>query len=264
MEPILDGLAEALAERIVARKIEGDNDTRLIEKVQGLGIDEATSAAVVLRVVSERLSSEARLRRRLRRIESLFDAHREMRQMHPKAGLIPRIHNPCPEDFLEKYYAKGEPVILTGIFDHWPALHKWSPDYLRDQYGDVMVEVMMGRDADTNYEINRDEHKRQILLKDFIDLFAAGPSNDAYMVAHNFALSGPLAALSRDIADVPGILREPDNLTELNFWFGPAGTVTPLHHDDSNVLLGQIYGEKQIIIYPWSEAYLLYNEVAAL
>lgn len=122
---------------------------------------------------------------------------------------------------------------------------------------------MMRRDSDKNYELNKEEHKTKIPFAQFIDIVNGPPSNDAYMVAHNFALPGPLVDLVNDIKAIPGILRPPDNLTEINFWFGPAGTVTPLHHDQSNVLLGQLWGEKQIIVYPWSEIHLLYNEVAA-
>lgn len=36
-------------------------------------------------------------------------------------------------------------------------------------------------------------------------------------------------------------------------WFGPKGTITPLHHDGSNILFGQVYGRKHIkLIDPYS------------
>ena len=30
-------------------------------------------------------------------------------------------------------------------------------------------------------------------------------------------------------------------------WFGPGGTVTPLHHDTSNILFGNVYGAKRLV-----------------
>ncbi len=46
------------------------------------------------------------------------------------------------------------------------------------------------------------------------------------------------------------------------FWFGPAGTVTPLHHDVSNILLVQVRGTKHVTLVPALESHLVYNDVA--
>ena len=40
-------------------------------------------------------------------------------------------------------------------------------------------------------------------------------------------------------------------------WFGPAGTVSALHHDTSNILLCQIFGRKRVRLYPPDEPRLL-------
>ena len=41
------------------------------------------------------------------------------------------------------------------------------------------------------------------------------------------------------------------------FWFGPAGTVTALHHDTSNILFFQVVGRKRLRLYPPGEPALL-------
>lgn len=47
-------------------------------------------------------------------------------------------------------------------------------------------------------------------------------------------------------------------LRSLNAWFGPAGTVTPLHHDPHHNILAQVVGKKYIRLYPASLSEELY------
>ena len=54
--------------------------------------------------------------------------------------------------------------------------------------------------------------------------------------------------LSQDPAATGGML-----------WIGPAGTVTPLHHDLTNNFIAQIVGRKRVKILPASEVGKLYN-----
>ena len=58
-----------------------------------------------------------------------------------------------------------------------------------------------------------------------------------------------------------------DEDIDINAWFGPAGTVSPLHHDPKHNCLAQVVGEKYIrlyseemtkFVYP-HEGYLLNN-----
>lgn len=257
----MDEITASLGERVVVRKMLGDSDANLVAKLCRLGLSAEVAREAIANIISERLHSERALKRKRRQLESLLDAHRRLRQLGAGAGKIARLHKPSPAEFLDNYYAKGEPVVLTGLFDDWPAL-KWSPSNLRDRFGDVEVEVMTRRNSDPNFELNKGEHKARMRFRDFIELVEGPPTNDVYMVAHNFALPGPLASLAREILPIPGLLHPPDNLTEINLWLGPEGTVTPLHHDSSNVLLGQMFGRKRLIVFPWSEVHLLYNEVA--
>lgn len=46
--------------------------------------------------------------------------------------------------------------------------------------------------------------------------------------------------------------------TDINAWFGPKGTVSPLHFDPKHNLLCQVVGAKKIIMYPESDGRFLY------
>lgn len=45
---------------------------------------------------------------------------------------------------------------------------------------------------------------------------------------------------------------------DINAWFGPKGTVSPLHFDPKHNLLCQIAGTKKIILYPEKDSQYLY------
>lgn len=51
---------------------------------------------------------------------------------------------------------------------------------------------------------------------------------------------------------------EKDEEPDLNLWFGPEGTVSPLHHDPKHNLLSQVFGHKYIRIYRKQETPFLY------
>ena len=41
---------------------------------------------------------------------------------------------PSPLEFYREWVAPNKPVILRGLTQHWPAISKWTPDYLRSLY----------------------------------------------------------------------------------------------------------------------------------
>ena len=43
------------------------------------------------------------------------------------------------------------------------------------------------------------------------------------------------------------------------FWFGPAGTITPFHHDLTNNLMAQVIGRKRVLLAPSWDMPLMRN-----
>lgn len=52
--------------------------------------------------------------------------------------------------------------------------------------------------------------------------------------------------------------------TEINAWFGPKGTVSPLHFDPKHNLLCQVVGSKKIILFPYTDTPYLYPHDSSL
>jgi hypothetical protein len=201
---------------------------------------------------------------RLRKLESLLDAQQRVHSLDPSYAVVPRRAGLSSEEFLTEYYAANRPVVLTDLADRWPALERWTPGYLVDRFGDDVVEVMTTREHDPRYEENVDAHRTRMAFRDYVaQVEASAPTNDFYLVANNHFLDRPAAAcLLMDIVQDERLLNPQSSHSQMFFWYGPAGTVTPLHHDTSNVLLTQVRGSKRVRLVPALDAHRVYNDVA--
>lgn len=172
-----------------------------------------------------------------------------------------------------KVRAGPEPLIFSHITEGWPArtTNPWdTPAYLLSQTfnGRRLVPVEIGRsyvDEGWGQKIVpfRD------FLRDYIDLstFDASPRIEplkprtvAYLAQHQ--LFTQLPQLRNDIL-IPDYCytAPPSHPTDpsqdqpelespmLNAWFGPPGTITPLHTDPYHNLLVQIVGRKYVRLY---------------
>jgi hypothetical protein len=94
-----------------------------------------------------------------------------------------------------------------------------------------------------------EDHRRRMRLAEFIArLPSAG--NDLYLTGKNDLLRQPeFASLHEDFSHPPGILDATTGPVP-RLWMGGASTVTPLHHDSSNILFGQVYGRKRVRLIP--------------
>jgi hypothetical protein len=182
----------------------------------------------------------------------------------------------------------AEPLLISGLTDGWPARnhHPWNkPAYLlsRTLNGARLVPVEIGRSY-----VDEGWGQRIItfrdFLKDYIDAsttFRSGHLEDAaseaygeptvgvgYLAQHRLFLQIP--TLRQDI-HIPDLcytsppkhptdpsqdkpeLEEP----QLNAWFGPAGTITPLHTDPYHNLLVQVVGRKYVRLYAPSQSSIM-------
>jgi hypothetical protein len=175
-------------------------------------------------------------------------------QLSSYAHSVQRRANLSSDEFLEHYYSANRPVILTELLKNWTALEKWTPKYLKDTLGHHIVEVQAGRESDPVYEQNCIALKKKLSFGEYIDLITSlRESNDYYMTANNTESNQVIMeTLLGDIQPFPECLTadvaDGEN-GRAYLWFGPAGTITPLHHDMSNVFFAQVRGRKRFLLY---------------
>lgn len=167
-------------------------------------------------------------------------------------------------DFIRDYYSKNRPGLFKAAVKNWPAM-QWTPRNLVDKVGaSTIIEIQQGRDANKQYEIDKDYLKRNIRFGDFIDNVESADTNDFYLTANNLAINnGPFKNLVADVGQLgDGYLDESVTDQRMYLWIGPKGTITPLHHDNTNNLFIQVYGKKRFRLIPAIEVPYMYNHLS--
>jgi hypothetical protein len=227
------------------------------ELVQGLvdgGVPRALARVTVAGILGSAGLALARdHQRRARRLAQVARLHAAVGE----PAVLERRPAPAAPELFGRYWATSTPVILTDIVPRWRA--QWTPQSLRERFGDVRVEACAGRESDLRPDANWREHRVELPLREYVDrMLAVGEGNDLYLIANNRNTArGELRALWDDVVLPPGWFDEPRLPYGSALWLGPAGTITPLHHDTSNILFCQIHGRKRIVLAPpWARPLL--------
>jgi hypothetical protein len=170
----------------------------------------------------------------------------------PYAQAVPTIDHSSSREFFERYYYANRPVILRGLMKGWKALQLWSPDFFARRFGNCSVEIVTGRSRDPHYESNFLSHRTTLRMKDYVRMVKeAGETNDFYLSARNFFFQRKGFKSLLDDMRCPRSFLNPRTFRKApNLFFGPKGTLTPLHHDGLNILFGQICGRKMFKLIP--------------
>ncbi|RLN03603.1 putative lysine-specific demethylase JMJD5 isoform X1 [Panicum miliaceum] len=157
------------------------------------------------------------------------------------------------ETFIRDYFICESPVILSGCIDHWPARTKWKDiKYLERIAGDRTIPVEVGK----NYACT--EWKQELItFSQFLErMWSSDSANLTYLAQH--PLFDQIKELREDITVPEYCSAGGGELQSLNAWFGPHGTMMPLHHDLHHNLFAQVLGRKYFRLYPASVSVDLY------
>eukprot|EP00468_Gymnochlora_sp_CCMP2014_P004949 CAMPEP_0167748716 /NCGR_PEP_ID=MMETSP0110_2-20121227/4992_1 /TAXON_ID=629695 /ORGANISM="Gymnochlora sp., Strain CCMP2014" /LENGTH=422 /DNA_ID=CAMNT_0007633761 /DNA_START=135 /DNA_END=1403 /DNA_ORIENTATION=- len=192
---------------------------------------------------------------------------------------IRRVVDPSMIEFLS-IMKKREPVLIVGAMKDWPATSKWRDlSYFRKTCGWRSIPVELG----SSY-LSTDWSQQIMVLNNFLDNYIRtpvkrqrldkapnngksiiDPGKKGYLAQHT--LFDQIPALRKDIL-VPDLCalgdEDDDGEVKINAWFGPGGTVSPLHFDPEHNILAQVVGRKKVILYSPKDSEYLYPSPTAM
>lgn len=239
----------------------GNAQDSIIRKMNEEGFDIATAQNEVATAANHPyLKAGAIFGAKIQKRDWILDNYRLLERESVHFNNVERKYKLSRQEFLRDYYSTNRPVIIQGAMENWAAMSKWKPAWLKQNFGDRIVEVQANRNSDRMYEINMDQHKKRMLFGDYVDLVLnQGSTNDFYMTASNTSKNcEALKELWDDIDMLPEYLDTQSDRKGF-FWFGPAGTITPLHHDLTNNFMAQVCGRKLIKLVTACQMPYVYN-----
>ena len=171
-------------------------------------------------------------------------------QIDRRAGLT-------PDRFEREYLRPLRPVILTDAISQWRALGRWSPQFFKEEYGGLEVEV----DGEA------------MALGDLIDRIEASTDDNPAPYLRNQALAEWPPELSADVFPMPvctqpnwlesRVFPKGEQISAVEVYIGGQGAQFPILHYDglhTHAFLMQLYGDKEYIAFSPEQTRFMYPQ----
>lgn len=174
-------------------------------------------------------------------------------------GKVGRIEDPPAAVFFKRYVEANRPVVINGAMEGWPALDRWSWDYLAAVAGDSSGEVIVSQNGLYPDYVTQPSPMAKVEMRfaEFLRRLGViaggeplepilGPGETYYLYGKSYLLD--------DVPTLRADLRTPACLGSVaepfrRLWISTPGCVTPLHYDLSNGFLCQVRGSKQVWLF---------------
>jgi hypothetical protein len=223
-----------------------------------------------------------------------LDKNSSYKKFPKSKAFIPPVTNPPKEKYFMTYPPESfqhhmlhppddtigpEPLIITNAIESWPArsARPWSmPSYLLSKTidGRRLVPIELGRSY-----VDSGWGQKLVTFKKFMDDYMMKDENERHgQIGYlaQCALFSQISGLKKDI-EIPDYCyvetSEPHDSSPLaeehrkmpildkpilNAWFGPSGTISPLHVDPHHNILAQVVGSKYVRLYAPKYSHMLY------
>lgn len=168
---------------------------------------------------------------------------------------IPRISMPSREAFESDYVLASQPVIIEGGMTRWPALTKWSQEYLATSPVASRVVPIEYYEQGNRYVFPLWDYRpmRDMTLGDYMGIVASDDARRYYLADEEIKTSLP--ELWADVALPP--LFDRQRLAKTGMFVG-RDTVDAAHcHPIDQVLVCQVVGKRRIVLFEPDDGALL-------
>ncbi|MFP5436539.1 MAG: cupin-like domain-containing protein [Bacteroidia bacterium] len=156
---------------------------------------------------------------------------------------IERVEKLSQKEFIENYYKKQKPVVITNQIEDWPAFKKWNFAFLKKEAGDKMVPLYDNRKTDYTKKVNEPDFT--MTMAEYISILEKGPTQLRIFL---FNLLKEVPQMKADMRWPKLGLRLIKSLPLV--FFGGEGAKVFMHYDIDfpNILHVHFQGRKQCVL----------------
>ncbi len=143
-------------------------------------------------------------------------------------------------EFDRRFRGPAAPAVLRRAASSWSAVLDWSPEYIAQRYGGMVIEPSVDLpDTEVPYEFRDGDYRRTLTIAEFVPLMKSG--NRCYVDQVSIRrFTGAEADFSFDPF-------APRDVKDVVFWMG-ANTRSGLHYDYVDNFFAQVHGTKDVIL----------------
>jgi len=198
---------------------------------------------------------------------------RKTSRTHRQRVAVDRRSNLSYEEFAREYLYPLKPVIITDALQSWPAMRRWTPEFFKNEFGDMKFSINASEYGQASFDANRAD---EFTMAGFIDRVLESTESRPAPYFRNKVLYDLFPTLKQDIEPLPQYF-QPNWLTDhyvvkrvgdvlnrgaaIELYIGGKGASFPVLHFDgagTHAFLMQIYGRKEYIVYPPDQEPFLY------
>lgn len=160
------------------------------------------------------------------------------------------------EDFTKKYLIKRKPLVIRNYAKNWPAISKWTLEFLNEHYGEIPVKLN-GNWLENDPTSIHIPPVRSTPFSEYLSMMQKNEREDLKIFLFDLFKYAP--ELHKDYSFTPITKKYLKKFPFL--FFGLAGSDVRLHYDIdlSNVFITQFLGTKRITLFDQEQSKYLYR-----
>lgn len=166
---------------------------------------------------------------------------------------LERVVRPTWETFRRRFLEPSVPVVLTGVMDPWPAMSKWTFEYVGARLAGRTIAPVILEKGRFRIDLKTGVGVKEM---DFATYANHLENTDAPPYYLRLPLEGEAAHLFDDYEEPAYCQRR--IFSKKNLWVGGKGASSDLHYDMTHNLVAQVLGRRRVLLFPPDQTRLVY------